>query len=1255
MAEDRADRYTKRVRTPRSRKKLLSALLLALAAFAPCAPAQLPEAAALTAKSRANYPVAQAEFARLLTATVGTATADRDAAALAEYCATMMVRLTSEGGFAAGLDAIDAARSAPLARAVPALRARLGSLLLQARRQHGGDVAALAAELGVLRPAWVCGPFDNERGSGYATAYAPESAFEPGETYDGKLRPVAWRQLQTVPVDGNLPLGEVLRPNTQVVAYVATALLADAACDAALWLGSSGAVRVFCNGVEVFARDVERELYDDQDHAVLPLQPGPNLLVVKACDQEGAGFGLRLRIAALDGAPLPGVRSSDAEADLVAGSAAEPRDAATGAQADANARDVYAAAADGSALAAMRLCAILTHTHVDGDREPRPRQLAEQAAVGLPDVAEAAFLRFWTRPRLAGKADRDDNPQRRDLAEVLRRDPQHVEARLLLASLELSGSDLPTRAEAVLQEALAIEPQSAVARLVRSYALQRRGLEALAEAERRRLAALPVASQDTLRTLLQQCNRNGELDQAAAIAARLAAESTAPEDQIAVARLWLRLGRRDDGVQLLQRSAAHWPLTRAPRSVLAELLAAEGDLAGALQVWSDWLQLCPEDDQALLAVASLHAQRGDRERQTEVLRAAIDFNPNLAAERRHLEWLTRDEVPFHQPYELDTDAVIAADAGPPADAAASQDPLHHLLRQRVVKAFANGTTSEYVHVITRVLSEEGARRFTQWRLPHRSGAQRARILSCTVRHEDGSVEHPRLQGATVAIGSLQPGDTVAIRGRIDDLAPTFFGAYFGLEHTFPSLDGAPLARSLLTVIAAGGRDYRWQAANGAPDATIAALDGGDTRYDWEMRSLPRDEPEIARPDVDEFEPLVRMTTYRDWDQFASWWWHLIEKQIDVTPAMRDKVRELCATATTPAERVDALYRFVTTDVRYEAWEFGVHGYKPYNTSVIFERRHGDCKDKALLLCALLREVDIVARPVLIFADPLRTRDDLSLALVQHFNHAIAWLPAQEGLAARFLDGTAVLHPSDTLPEMDQGARVLIVNPDRSELADVPWTTPAANRDERELTIDLRADGSATVALAQRPRGNAAVGLRQQLVEAPATLREQLERQLLQRFGKSRIDSVTPSDGNDLATPASLSITFAADELAQRQGRGLQFATGFDSRRLLQLSAAPERTTPLLLGVPSGDHEVLRIAVPKGLRPGPLPRAVRLEQPFAAFRLEWSQQGDRIVVERELQLRVPRIEPADYAAFRGFAAAVQDADAARLVLEPQENR
>ena len=65
----------------------------------------------------------------------------------------------------------------------------------------------------------------------------------------------------------------------------------------------------------------------------------------------------------------------------------------------------------------------------------------------------------------------------------------------------------------------------------------------------------------------------------------------------------------------------------------------------------------------------------------------------------------------------------------------------------------------------------------------------------------------------------------------------------------------------------------------------------------------------------------------------------------------------------------------------------------------------------------------------------------------------------------------------------------------------------------------------------------------------------------------------------------------------------------------------------------------------------LPAPVALETTFASFRRTWRREGDEVVVERELQLRRPRILPTEYTAFREFTASVQEADAQRLQVVP----
>jgi hypothetical protein len=340
-------------------------------------------------------------------------------------------------------------------------------------------------------------------------------------------------------------------------------------------------------------------------------------------------------------------------------------------------------------------------------------------------------------------------------------------------------------------------------------------------------------------------------------------------------------------------------------------------------------------------------------------------------------------------------------------------------------------------------------------------------------------------------------------------------------------------------------------------------------------------------------------------------------------------------------------------VRYEAWEFGVHGYKPYSTAIIHERRHGDCKDKALLLCALLGEIGVACRPVLIFADPLRSEDDLTLAMVEQFNHCIAWLPPQDGRPAHFLDGTATWHPPDTLPDMDQGARVLIVDAGKADLQTVEWTTPERNRERTQIAIELLPDGGARLRLEDRPTGNEAVNLRSMLAKEPARRREIVEQGLVRRFGKLSVTALDASDPAAAAGDVFLTADATVPEIGRRTADRWQLPSTWEVDELQSLATETDRKAPLLLGVPRGSDVTLRYRTAPGWTVAQLPAQTQLETRFASFDMQWRKDGDDVVVERRLRFTVPRINAAEHPAMREFVAAVKAADSQLVLLQKGE--
>lgn len=1185
-------------------------------------------------------------------------------AARIEAWATVSARLGRALADRDVLARLDALAASPAARSQPLLADRLALAALElAETLPGAGADARAAALGFLRGGLLLGPFGNERGAGFATEIGPERTVDPDAALPGRRRDARWRRLPPRPSSPALPLAAIVHPHQQAVVFVAHALIAAAPTEAVLELGSTGTFEVWCNGARLGGRTVERPFHYDQDALVLPLLAGPNLLLHKLGHLDGAEFTWAARLRSRDGTPLAGVRVDDTPAAIRA--AATVRHAAAPAEPPAlGGRSTWEIGA-ATAADALRLAWLWRAREADGDRDRRDTAAARHATAVLPELPEAWLVYAGSLLRHGrSAADSDENERRRALQQALHLDPDHVEAKVALGRLLRDSSRLWRQARELAAQALARNPQHLAARWLHSLTMHDEGIGAAGDADL--LSAAVAGDTPEAWRVAAELLAASEPRRALAFRRRVLTASTAESDLLAMLRLAQRLPAEaawPDPDPLLGQ-----PYARDLHLFRAELLLANRQPPAALAVLERWLALAPDDAEAMAMAARCWRARHDDDpaavdQQLHWLRSALAIEPNRRDDERYAAFVAASaggadaaaDASFHAPWAVNAAAVVAADPGPPADAAAANDPLHWLLRQQVVRANGNGTTNVYTHDIVRVLTAEGARSLLSWQVRHFPGEQRARLLGCTIFRADGTRQRPALQGARVRLPDLQPGDVVAIEGRVDDLQPSFFGDYFGLVHRFAAPDGSPVRSSELVVLAAPGRAYRWQAGNGAPEPVHQTLPDGTQQFHFAMRELPRDRPELRRPRAVEREPVVRMTTYRDWDEFASWWWNLIQRQIETTPAMRATVRELCDHLPALDAKIRALYHFVTTGVRYEAWEFGVHGYKPYATGVIHERRHGDCKDKALLLCALLAEIGVACHPVLIFADPLRSQDDLTLPMVEQFNHCIAWLPPQHGLPGRFLDGTATWHPTDTLPEMDQGATVLIVDRGRAELRTVPWTTPEQNADREHFVVQLAADGSAVLRREQTPIGNAAVPLREALATEPARQFEVVERALARMFGKVELRALDPGDRTDPEAPVRLQATAFLPELGQRRGRTWQLPSAFTDEPLLLLAADGERQAPLLLGAPRADLRTLRYELPPGYRIGELPAAVAHEAPFGSFAMQWRSDADAVVVERTLQLRASRIEPHDYQQFRDFVSTIKSADGQLVLLQQEGER
>src|SRR6202043_3322594 len=185
-----------------------------------------------------------------------------------------------------------------------------------------------------------------------------------------------------------------------------------------------------------------------------------------------------------------------------------------------------------------------------------------------------------------------------------------------------------------------------------------------------------------------------------------------------------------------------------------------------------------------------------------------------------------------------------------------------------------------------------------------------------------------------------------------------------------------------------------------------------------------------------------------------------------------QVEKLSAGKSEVVSKIDALYTYVSREIRYVAVEIGIGGYQPHPAPDVYKYKYGDCKDKATLLLTMLNDIGLRAYPALvgtrgdIEADPkaptLATFDHMIVALPvpASLRPAVEKFPAYDSQnQILWIDPTSETDPLGELPEMDQGVFALIAYPERGDLQRIPQPPPEQNGSEFAVNVHLQSDGT----------------------------------------------------------------------------------------------------------------------------------------------------------------------------------------------------
>ena len=237
-----------------------------------------------------------------------------------------------------------------------------------------------------------------------------------------------------------------------------------------------------------------------------------------------------------------------------------------------------------------------------------------------------------------------------------------------------------------------------------------------------------------------------------------------------------------------------------------------------------------------------------------------------------------------------------------------------------------------------------------------------------------------------------------------------------------------------------------------PPAPVSRPAGaGLTELLWEQAPVPERVLETDAPAWHPILPFVQLGQFADWSDVVAWALPLYQSR-DESPGLRERIELLRTSADSPERRLLAALKFVQEDIRYLGMELGPNSHRPTVPAETLARRFGDCKDKTLLLCTLLRGLGFEAHPALVNT-VYGPRLEESLPTPLAFDHVIVRVRAPDG-TVRWLDPTR-LHQVGELDQRQASdfGHALLIREGESGLVrmDIPTESHGRLREDISLT------------------------------------------------------------------------------------------------------------------------------------------------------------------------------------------------------------
>jgi hypothetical protein len=377
--------------------------------------------------------------------------------------------------------------------------------------------------------------------------------------------------------------------------------------------------------------------------------------------------------------------------------------------------------------------------------------------------------------------------------------------------------------------------------------------------------------------------------------------------------------------------------------------------------------------------------------------------------------------------------------------------------------------------------------------------------------------------------------------------------------------------------------------------------------------------------------------FQNWKEMGNWEAGLEQGRRDASPEIKQKVVSLTGPAATPLGKMQALAKFVQSDIRYVAIELGIGGWQPHPAPEIFTHRYGDCKDKATLLSSMLHEIGVESFFISINtvrggAAPERP------PMIGWFNHEILAVQLPESVKDNSLvavvehpklgrllvfDPTDEYTPFGQLRGELQANHGLLVTPDGGELWKLPQLPASRSGVQRTAKLKLSPNGTLSGEFLEMRLGDSGLWQRMTLksVTKEADKIKPIETMLSHSLSTFQITKASVLNLNLMDQPFGYQYSLVAENYAKNAGNLLLVrprVLGSKSSDLLETKEP--RKYPVEFDGPSRDTDTFEIALPAGYEVDDLPPPVDADYGFANYHSKTEVNGNTLKYTRTFEVK-----------------------------------